>query len=858
MSKDKKFRTPDNIDDLTLEEIKTLASENEFGNVVSVEARYKIITKIYSVLGFDLDKDLLLMLLSEPNAMLSLAGAGGGKTTASQVDIALAKIYRKTKDGEPLKGSRILCLVYNDHNVIQMEKKHKELVNKLYASGIKGLRIDDEIRACTMHKYCKDWILDSRYLKHTGLLGATIMKSHQISSLMTTVYQLVCTKHKVEADLSKINDMLQLYNYMVESLRDYSDCEDIDLFNRMGIKVEVIAETFQAYDKMKVRKNLYDFTDMPRKFLELLKTNDEARERIQNYMDFIVADEVQDMTPIMMEILRYIKGPDVPLLAIGDEDQSIYGFRGADIYNTLDFENKFEGGEVYSLATNRRCRHEIVQVAKQIVNWNELRFNKRIKGVKPNGHFSMIPYSTRDGMMINLMNQLKAMSGKELEEVCICYRNRKSSALLADKLEEARIPFNILSGYKPFHHEIFNHLIGILDGLYRPVDREYYKNLYKLLPWIKRKEFFDAIGYIPETKQWKNENDRLHFAQVDYGKYNNHRGFQKGLQIAVQISKMMKEKPMKAYMEQLIELFIMAYWKDKMYLNDNEEEDTYYTDRAKQFFMSDLTYSGFEVEYARRKTIVENNMKTGSGVTISTFHSLKGLEFDTVFLIDLDDEIFPNFGSIEQVDAYSEQTKLELKEAETRLFYVACTRARDNLTLYYSQENPSIYINWIMEGKGRVIEEDIQEEDLEAKHAEEMSRLLTEVVPNRESNKLKERLALVEEAEKAREIQQSMPLGEISLELNDDIFGDIDFPNLDEEFVLDDPLVIETGDIILEEESIAKEKEEVIESKEEITELKEEVTVINAELPKIGEQTKEPSEPISVADDFVLSLLNRI
>ena len=835
MTQKKQFITPDNIDDLTLEEIKALAEKNEFGNVVNVEARYKIITKIYSVLGYDMDKDLLLMLLSEPNAMLSLATAGGGKTTASQVKIALAKIYRKTKDNKPLQGNRVLCLVYNDHNVKQMEKKHKELVSKLYASGIKGLKIDDEIRACTMHKYCKDWILDSRYLKDTGLLGATIMKTNQITSLMSTVYQMVCTKHKVESDMSNINDMLQLYNYMVESLRDYSDCEDIDLFNRMGVKVEVIAETFTAYDRMKVRKNLYDFTDMPRKFLELLKTNETAREFIQNYVDYIVADEVQDMTPIMMEILRYIKGDHVPLLAIGDEDQSIYGFRGADIYNTLDFENKFKGGEVYSLATNRRCRQEIVNIGKQIVNWNELRFDKRIKGIKPNGNFSMIPYSTRDGMMINLMNQLKSMTSKELEEVCICYRNRKSSALLADKLEEAKIPFNILSGYRPFHHEIYNHLIGILDGLYRPVDREYYKNLYKLLPWIKRKEFFDAIGYIPESKSWKNENERLHFAQIDYGKYNNHKGFQKGLQIAIQISKMMKEKPMKDYMGQLIELFIMAYWKDKMYLNNNEEEDTFYTERAKEFFMSELTYGGFEVEYARRKTIVANNIKTGSGVTISTFHSLKGLEFDRVYLIDLDDEVFPNFGSIEQIEVYSDQTKLELKEAETRLFYVACTRARDNLTLYYSQENPSIYINWILEGKGKVIEEEVKQNNKE-KHIEEMGRLLTEVVPSREDNKLKERLALVEEAERLMQEQESIPLGEVSLEVDDDIFGDIEIPGFDDMFTLE------------ENEEIA----------EPTPQPKEDIKVIDVTLPKIGEPITKPEEELSIADDFVLSLLNRI
>lgn len=841
----REFRTPKDIDNWSLEQILELAGENELGNIPPVKTRYILASKIYQTLGYDMDKDLLLVLLSEPTAQLALATAGGGKTTLSQVKIILEKIYRKTKEGKPLQGSRVLCLVYNDHNVVQMEKKHREMVYRLQASNIKGLNIDSDIYASTMHKYCKKWMTDSRYLADTGLLGAKLMTQAQINTMMETTFKLACKKHGIEPDLSKLRDLLQLYNLMIESLRDYDDCANIDLFNKLNLPKEVIALTFNGYDKVKKARSLYDFADMPKKFLSLLQTNEEARTRIQNYHDYIVADEVQDMTPIMMEILRLIKGEHVPLLAIGDEDQNIYSFRGSDIYNILDFENKFEGGEVYNLATNRRCRKNIVNLAKQIVSWNELRFDKRIEGIKEDGLVEIKPYGTRDGMMINLLKDLSEMTTKDLENTCICYRNRKSSALLSDKLEESRIPFNIKSGYKPFNHEIYTHVMDILDGLYRPYDRAYYKNLYKILPYMNRKEFFEIIGWDGFKREWKTENPNLHFSQLDFGKYNNHKGFQKGLMIITEISRLMNDKPMNAYMKQLLTLFHMAFWDNKMHLNDNEEEDLVYTERANDFFMSELTYGGFEVEFARRKKIVDNNIKTGTGVTLSTFHSLKGLEFDNVYLIDLDEEVFPNFASIEQYDTYTEETKLALKEAETRLFYVACTRARNVLTLYYAQDNPTIYIDWIMQGKGHIIEETRKEINPTTERMNMISDLITSVKPSMESNHLSKRMALVSELEQSvveQKIDEDLKVAD-DLEIEEDDF-ELPVTNLE-------PIIsyVDLDDVEIELDDVEIELEEI--------ELVEDLPIINSE-PIIVEKIKEERNNNFGQNDFLSSILDRI
>ena len=116
-----------------------------------------------------------------------------------------------------------------------------------------------------------------------------------------------------------------------------------------------------------------------------------------------------------------------------------------------------------------------------------------------------------------------------------------------------------------------------------------------------------------------------------------------------------------------------------------------------EFFSVDMTYKEFEVDFAKKTRVIDANVVSERGVTLSTFHKLKGLEFKRVIIMDLDDEIYPNFGRIDEDKRYTPKMKLELKEDATRLFFVAMTRAIDELYLYYLEDRPSIYINWLQD-----------------------------------------------------------------------------------------------------------------------------------------------------------------
>lgn len=157
----------------------------------------------------------------------------------------------------------------------------------------------------------------------------------------------------------------------------------------------------ELYESIKRRRRVYDFTDMLTKIYELLLKRKDILERIQKFYEYVVVDEVQDFTPLMMELLRLFVNNGTPVLCIGDEDQSIYGFRGADIYNTLHFSDKFPGGEVFLLNRNRRCGRKIIEAASKIINKNAMRYKKRIGVVREGGDIQYVPYLTTEGQLLN-------------------------------------------------------------------------------------------------------------------------------------------------------------------------------------------------------------------------------------------------------------------------------------------------------------------------------------------------------------------------------------------------------------------------------------------------------------------------
>jgi DNA helicase-2/ATP-dependent DNA helicase PcrA len=420
---------------------------------------------------------------------------------------------------------------------------------------------------------------------------------------------------------------------------------------------------------------------------------------------------VQDFTPIMMSILQLMVSNGTPLMCIGDEDQGIYNFRGADIYNTLDFSNKFPGGEVYSLTRNRRCRKEILDFAKGVIEENKIRYNKIIEGVKDGGSVEMIPYSSIESEHLKIVSMIRNLSEADLNNSVICYRDRYSSIMLAEMLAEANIPFNIISGFEAYSHILYKDLIEIFNALESPFDKALSISLYKVLP-VKKDKMFSVFGYDPALRRFRTD-DKKHFASYDYGDAMAINGFADNLEVLNRLSVEIQDGTMDRVFPTIFQMLKKYHWN---YLRRDREKiaiyDDFIEDRVDKVFNQHRTYKAIFEQLSQKMERCRRNNRNKEGITLATFHGLKGLEFKNCYLMDLDNGRFPNFSLIDS-KPYKEEVKEALKECETRLFYVAATRAKDNLIMFYYEDNPSRYLLKYLKGN-QLIEsnEDVQPKEL--------------------------------------------------------------------------------------------------------------------------------------------------
>lgn len=684
-----KTETPQDIDQYPVDEIYKLIKDPEGCNLPSPKKRLKIIQIIFEVLGYDLSPDLAFALASEPNAQLIIATAGGGKTTGSQVKVVLEKLWRQSKRGGKLSGDKVLSLVYNRHNVSQMKEKHAAIVSRISISGIQGFNIDSNINAATMHSFCDQ--IRTMFVAKIGMLNYKLLDNSEAVHLMDTVKVSILNKFSIRGVQVRSEDLITMYNYYRESMIPMDKISDMELPTDMSLDTDVIVEIFKLYDTMKKMKKRYDFSDMLNSVYEFLKKNPDDLKQVQKYFDYIVADEVQDFTPIMMSLLQLFVSDGTPLLCIGDEDQGIYNFRGADIYNTLDFEKKFEGGRVFSLSQNRRCAEAVLNLARNVISENELRFDKKLNGIRTGGLVQYIPYSMVVGENIQVLDQLKKFTTDELYDTIVCYREKNSSIMLSEMLESNGIPFNVLSGYAPFTHPLFRDIVAVMDALESPLDRKCMLNLYKVLPITKEQMQF-AAGFNPKTKKF-DDVEQMPFWKLDYGNAYTRAGFGDCMELLKSISTSISKIPMKNYFMSLYSLICKYYWNFIRKSRENlEVYDDYIEDKIKEIFNVDSLYKEVYNKISQRKDICRRNQDNRAGVTLSTFHSLKGLEYKNVIIMDMDESIFPRFSLLESRDYSDEQLKA-LKECETRLYYVAVTRTKDNLYIYYNKDNPSRYVS---------------------------------------------------------------------------------------------------------------------------------------------------------------------
>ena len=695
-----KLDTPSNIAEMSEEEIIALC--DSFGTHKSPKVRAKIVKLIYKdILRFDLSKDLFYVLVDSAKETLVLAPAGGGKTTTMGVNAALVKAYGYSKftNSGRVPGDRILSLVYTKDNVKDVIDRHTSVVSKLNALEIESLTLDYNLNCSTIHSFCYKWVVkEPNYSSFLGISGFQLFDEVSQMSSIESLASKICEKRQVELPKQfKASSFLSLYNYMAETYAELIDLENSNMFLDLGLPMEIVSELIMRYEKRKSLIRKLDQTDLLTNFIKLMDTNPEARKRIQEYYDYIIADEVQDFTPMLKDILRSIIGEHTRLSCIGDDDQAIYGFRGADYKNALNFKDIFPNAKILSLSTNRRCPSNILSMANSVIRLNKNRYDKVMTGIKGPGKISFNGYNDRIGQYMSIVSLLKNMNDKELSNTIVSSRENLFSLPLSILMYQANLDFYTSKGYGPFDYGLFNAITKVMSAVTSGGSKRSLINLYRVMP-ISRKEMCQALNYDPEKDEFLDGKSYVDIDKIQFDKSRlNNPKFVTIYKNIIYLARNVENLECRQYMPGLINMIKKYYWN---FISQNSkmpvEIAEFCEDFYGQLFNTSKTYKEKLAEVLQFKDRISKNLSKKTGVMLSAFHSMKGLEADNIILCDLAESIFPNFSGID-FRPYDAQTKQELKEEETRLCYVALTRSKQNLWLFYSKHDPSYYISFLMD-----------------------------------------------------------------------------------------------------------------------------------------------------------------
>ncbi len=430
---------------------------------------------------------------------------------------------------------------------------------------------------------------------------------------------------------------------------------------------ESVKKVWPIYEKILARSQALDFDDLLLKTLHLLSRNKEILERYQNRFLYIHVDEFQDTNKVQNEIVRLLADKNKNICVVGDTDQNIYSWRGAEIKNMLHFEKTYQGAQTFFLEQNYRSTKTILAVADEIIQKNNFRIPKKLFTENASGEKIGV-FEARDetdeAQFIALRCKELIENGEQASEIAVLYRANFQSRVLEEAFLAFGVPYQML-GTKFFERKEIKDTLAYISSALNPENMN---------------DFLRAIGTpsrgVGKTTVQKivsgRENELPTSMQV---KINNFRALLSDFREILQT-----EKPSVA-----VKKIIEKSGMEKMY-ETGLEEDTDRLENIMELVTLATRYDDLPAEDGIEKFLEESSLASDqdsldggkSGVRLMTVHSSKGLEFDIVFVSGLEADLFPHCG-------WGDRKTGEEKEEERRLFYVALTRARQKLFLTHAE-----------------------------------------------------------------------------------------------------------------------------------------------------------------------------
>nr|WP_297707780.1 ATP-dependent helicase [uncultured Butyrivibrio sp.] len=583
--------------------------------------------------------------------VLLLAVPGSGKTTVLVNRLG----YMVYCIG--IEPEHILTLTYT----VAATKDMADRFRKIFGNGMSG-----RLEFRTINGIC------AKIIAHYGrLIGKTsfelVTDDKLTGKILTDIYLKVTKEYPTESDIKGIRTLITYCKNMClteKEIQKLGKDQQIDLF-----------KIYEAYNNELKSRSLMDYDDQMIYAYRMLKGSKELLSYYQNEYRYICVDEAQDTSKIQHMIISLLSGEKGNLFMVGDEDQSIYGFRAAYPDALLNFEKDHPGAKVLVMDTNYRSNAKIVQAADFFIQNNKSRHEKHMNATKdPQNDISIVSMSSRQTQYSYLQKAAKEVS----HQTAVLYRDNESILPLVDILERDNIPYRIKSADMAFFtHRVVVDVVNMLMFALRPADPELFMKIYFKFQTYLRKPDAEAMCYLAD----RDHSGILDAAeQIDINKriLGNCRS------LRTHFRNMATESPYKAINR--LENY-MGYGE---YLKSNNI-DTNKLFILKMLARNEETIQAFLDRLEQlRLLLLKKEPDYSAKFILSTIHSSKGLEYDSVILMDVINGVFPT-KVVKKTEKASPQEIRDFEE-ERRIFYVGMTRAKDKLTILKYDDKPSTFL----------------------------------------------------------------------------------------------------------------------------------------------------------------------
>jgi ATP-dependent DNA helicase UvrD/PcrA len=617
-------------------------------------------TSIHIDYAAELNGQQLAAVTAPPGPLLVIAGAGSGKTRTLTYRVA----YLLENGIDP---RNILLLTFTNKAARQMLDRVANLL-PVDASGLWG---------GTFHS------VGNRMLRRHGSAlgfssGFTIMDREDQKDLINGVVASAGIDPK-EIRFPKGDVLAEIFSFVVntETLLEELLAEKFPYFLPL---LDKIKDVQARYDRKKKATNSMDFDDLLEKTLSMLQQHQSIAAFYRRQFQFILVDEYQDTNKIQADLVDTLALDHKNVMVVGDDAQSIYSWRGANFQNILEFPKRYPDAQVFKIEMNYRSVPEILEVANAAIAANVQQFRKHLSPTRESNAVKPAVVGLNDGseqaqFVAQRILELRD-EDVDLNDIAVLYRAHYHAIELQLELSRRGIPYQITSGIRFFEQAHIKDVTAFIRFVANPRDEVAFKRMVKLLPGIGNRSaeslwraWENMLNEQGEITLW---GERLLAMNVSA---RSKKGWQQLAHTLDEIAPGGQPNPPSEMITSIVEAIYDDYAKVNFTNYELRREDlNQLAVFARQFkdvheFLVQLALiSNVDAEAAPNQTAEKE------AVNLSTVHQAKGLEFNTVFIIWLTDGMFPSSRSLDRRDALEE---------ERRLFYVAITRARDELYLTF-------------------------------------------------------------------------------------------------------------------------------------------------------------------------------